>query len=76
LSTYKEVYEKYLNELQKLANTLTHSSENIKLFEIAEKMKTTKLIENYKLLDNGLTYPKSLYLQRYPDEHYNKIFEE
>lgn len=64
-----------MNQLQTLANTLTHGSENIRLFEIAEKMKKLKLLKGYKLIENGLP-DQSLCLHKYPDEYYNNVFEE
>ena len=76
MSTYREVYENYLSNMQKIASTLTHSSENIRLFEMAEEMKKLKLISGYKLMDYIPNQDRSLQLDRFHDNYYNNIFEE
>lgn len=76
LSTYREVYENYVNQLQELAKKLNYSTENIRLFEIVEKMKKLGLIKGYELLYNGPSINHSLHIIKYPDEYYNNIFEE
>ena len=76
MATYREVYENYLSNMQKIASTLTHSSENIRLFEMAEEMKKLKLISGYKLMDYIPNQDRSLRLDRFHDNYYNNIFEE
>ena len=76
MATYREVYENYLSNMQKIASTLTHSSENIRLFEMAEEMKKLKLISGYKLMDYIPNQDRSLRLNKYKNNYYNNIFEE